>query len=265
MPLTEFQKAVLCLLARNRNPESYVAGGIVLNQAAGTPRFSADVDLFHDVAESVAVSAKADESVLVGHGYIVQWTVQEPAFYRAVAGKDDQALKMEWLFDSAFRFFPVEPNPETGFRLNRWDAAANKILALAGRNEARDFVDVLHLHQEGFSLGALCWAAAGKDPGMTPEMILGEANRNAKFTQEQIDSLQLVKPLSIRELKEVWIEARRRAAELIRQLPPEEVGCLYLEKDGTPVTPDPSGGNFSSLCRHFGCVKGAWPVFCEKI
>ena len=52
MPLTPFQTEVLRLLARNRSPESYVAGGIALN-AAEAVRWSADVDVFHDVEEAV--------------------------------------------------------------------------------------------------------------------------------------------------------------------------------------------------------------------
>ena len=260
MPLTDFQKTVLHLLAQNRNPESYVAGGIVLNQSADTPRFSDDVDVFHDLAECVASSAKADALTLTTSGYSVEWSSQEPFFYRAVIQKTGHILRLEWLFDSAFRFFPIERNQETGFCLNYWDAAINKVLALAGRSEPRDFVDTVCLHQKGFSLGSLCWAAAGKDPGMTPELILGEAARNVRFNQEQIDSLQLSMPISIQSLKQTWIDARHQAEALIQSLPPAEVGCLYLEQSGQPVTPDPLAGSFPSLRRHFGSIKGVWPV-----
>jgi hypothetical protein len=46
--------------------------------------------------------------------------------------------KIEWVFGRAFRFFPVEPDPELGWQSNFWDVAANKILAFAGRSEIRD-------------------------------------------------------------------------------------------------------------------------------
>lgn len=84
----------------------------------------------------------------------------------------DQQLKMEWAYDSAFRFFPVQTDDLCGYRLHDADAATNKVLALAGRSEIRDFVDVLHLHDTYLSLGALVWAASGKDPGFTPEFLL---------------------------------------------------------------------------------------------
>jgi hypothetical protein len=38
---------------------------------------------------------------------------------------------------AAFRFFPVEPDPELGWRLNFWDVAANKVLAFCGRDKLR--------------------------------------------------------------------------------------------------------------------------------
>jgi hypothetical protein len=64
-------------------------------------------------------------------------------------------------FDSAFRFFPVEPDTDLGDRLNFWDAAINKVLALAGRNEIRDYLDVIWLHEQHLQPGAVVWAASG--------------------------------------------------------------------------------------------------------
>jgi hypothetical protein len=54
--------------------------------------------------------------------------------------------EFERVYDSSFRFFPVEPDPALGWRLNFWDAATNKTLALFGRHEFRDYLDVLYLH-----------------------------------------------------------------------------------------------------------------------
>ena len=46
MPLEDFQKEILGLLAKNRNPDSYVAGGLVLNESQSAPRYSNDIDIF---------------------------------------------------------------------------------------------------------------------------------------------------------------------------------------------------------------------------
>ena len=51
MPLSKIQSEILVLLAAHRNPESYVAGAVPLNRDG--PRYSADIDIFHDREESV--------------------------------------------------------------------------------------------------------------------------------------------------------------------------------------------------------------------
>ena len=60
MPLTPFQREIARLLAKHRNPESYVAGGAVINRGTDGVRISDDLDIFHDLAASVATSAEAD-------------------------------------------------------------------------------------------------------------------------------------------------------------------------------------------------------------
>ena len=134
------------------------------------------------------------------------------------------------------------------------------MLALAGRNEARDFVDILHLHHTYLSLGALAWAACGKDPGYTPEFLLDQATRHSAYAQHEINQLHLRKPLDVRDLKHDWIQALDQANVLVKALPPNEIGCLYLGPDNLPVTPDPASPAFPSLKRHTGKTYGAWPT-----
>lgn len=260
MPLTAFQTATLRLLAAHRSPESFLAGGTVLNAGLDTPRYSKDVDIFHDLETSVVTSAETDADTLRQAGYEVEWLLRQPLFQRAEVGLDGNRLLVEWVFDSAFRFFPVEHDEVSGWRLNLHDAATNKLLALMGRGEPRDYLDVLFFHQHHLSLGALCWAAAGKDPGVNPFMILQECQRTTHFRPEQFQDLDLAAPLDLQQWKQTWIAADRAAEDLLPRLPAEEVGCLYLDAQNRPVTPDPSSQEFSKLRRHFGRVGGAWPV-----
>ena len=51
VPLSRIQIDILGLLASQRDPESYVAGATPLNRNA--PRYSADIDIFHDREERV--------------------------------------------------------------------------------------------------------------------------------------------------------------------------------------------------------------------
>ena len=112
MPIAPFEKAVLRLLAANRNPESFVAGATILLREENSHRRSRDIDRFHDAAESVKAAAEADGALLERNGYQVSWDVVEPTFRRALAAREGGRTKLEWVFDSAFRFFPVEPGAE---------------------------------------------------------------------------------------------------------------------------------------------------------
>ncbi len=265
MPLGAFELEVLRLLAANRNPDSYVAGATVLNQDPASPRTSKDVDVFHDTIASLGESCDRDFATLKTAGYeVIEAGRRHDTFCRALVRRGDQQTKIEWVFDSAFRFFPVEPDPQLGWRLNFWDVAVNKVLAFAGRPEIRDWVDVLHLHQRHLHLGALAWAGTGKDPGLSPEAIIRWGGRQAVYRPEDLADLTLAEPVTLPQLKERWLEASSAALDLIARLPLDEVGCLYLDAARKPVCPDTASPGFPKLTRHFGSVKGAWPCIVES-
>ena len=260
MPISDIQAVVLRCIAANRSPESYLAGATVLHRDRKSPRFSQDIDLFHDVEDSIARCAEQDAATLRDAGYPVAWTLRTPTFYRAVVTVGRQQLKVEWAQDSAFRFFPVLQDAFCGYRLHDADAATNKMLALAGRSEVRDFVDVMHLHETYLSLGALAWAACGKDPGFTPEFLLEQAGRHTAYTQADMGRLNLQNPIDPGVLKRKWLAAMEEARNLINLLPPGEIGCLFIGPNQTPVTPNPASIDFRPLIRHHGSVRGAWPT-----
>ena len=80
MPISALQAKILKLISANRSPESHLAGATVLNRADESPPFSQDLDLFHDAAESVAISAERDCETLLGASYDVEWLMRTPAF-----------------------------------------------------------------------------------------------------------------------------------------------------------------------------------------
>ena len=259
MPLTAFQSGVLRILASHRNPNSHVAGGAVINRAEASFRYSEDLDIFHDAAESVALCAEADAKALLAAGYSVEWKFRRESSFRAEASRGEERGRLDWSYDSAFRFFPAEPDDVFGYCLHNADLATNKVLALGGRTEFRDFLDILYLDNSYLSLGAIVWAACGKDPGYTPSLLLDMANRHIRFQESDLKGEHLARPLDLRELKKQWLQARERAEALFLALPEDELGCLYLDSGNQPVTPDPTNTTFSTLKRQRGCVGGAWP------
>lgn len=261
MPLDDFQRGIFAVISKLRSEESYVAGAVVIHRAEESGRFSNDVDIFHDEQSSVAASAIRDARALAAEGYEVDFPKGEPPensmFVRAWVSRGGIRMKMEWVWDSAFRFFPLVPDEVLGFRLHDLDAATNKALAAAGRIEARDFIDLLELDARNMPLGRIIWAASGKDPGLTPERILGFLNQHSRFQQSEIDAVKTVRPLNVVDFKNCWLEMRERAQQLITTLPPETLGAVFVDATGQPV----NAAQFDPAheIAHYGSVRGAWP------
>jgi hypothetical protein len=172
VPLTAFQEELGRLLAANRSEDSYLAGAAAILADANTKRYSQDLDYFHDTPERVATAYESDLQTLTAAGFTVAAELSQPGYIRAVVATADDATKVEWAFDTTWRFMPVIQSDRFGYQLHPIDLAVNKVLALAGRDEPRDLLDTLHCHEHVLSLGALVWAAAGKDPGFSPGSLL---------------------------------------------------------------------------------------------
>ncbi len=264
MPLDDLQRAVFAAIRGYRSPESHVAGAAALHREPASPRFSEEVDIFPDAEVLLAEAAAADLRALEVAGFAVEREKSLPTFHRAWVGRDGRRMKIEWAVDSAFRFFPVVEDPVLGYRLHDVDLAVNKVLAGAGRVTIRDYLDVIHLDESGLSLGALAWAATGKDPGMAPLLVLNELSRNARYYRpEDLSEVRLARPVTVQDLKLKWLEMLRRARALVEVLPEQQVGCLYLDATGKVVTPDPESAGFAGLKRHFGSWRGSWPRVVE--
>ena len=184
VPLTPFQSEILRLLAPNRSPESYVAGGIALN-ARQPIRWSADVDVFHDAEEAVIKCSERDVGTLTQAGYSVRQDLWTPSFRRAWVARAENGVKVEWGQDAAWRFFPIEPDDLLGWRLHRFDALTNKALAMGGRAETRDLVDLVANAAE-YPLHVVCWAACAKDPGYNPLLLINQMQRNSRINPAEL-------------------------------------------------------------------------------
>jgi len=240
MPLTGIQSRVLTLLAGHRSSESHLAGATGIHLSPGTIRYSHDLDFFHETEEAVATAYRMDAEVLKKSGLNMEMVLSQPGFIRARIRDGTEELLIDWAKDSIWRFFPTVQLEDIGWILHPVDLAVNKVLALAGRDEVRDFIDTIYLHESVLPLGALVWAAAGKDPGLNPRMLLELLQRKGQISQEEIRRLDLRHPLDPGELRQKWKAALLDATEWIATRPPQEAGCLYTNPDtGLVVAPQP--------------------------
>ena len=258
MPLTEFQARLGRLLAANRSEDSYLAGAAGLLVAPNTHRFSHDLDYFHDSAARVASAFAADHGTLVANGYTVDTEISQPGLIRAIVCQGGVATKIEWTQDSSWRFMPVMRSDEFGYQLHPIDLATNKVLALAGRDEPRDLLDTVHLHENVLPLGALVWAAVGKDPGYAPLSLLEMLRRRGKVRPEDLAHLDLAAPVDLVQLKSTWISALQEAEDFVLSRPPAETGCLYFSASKRQfVSPGPA--DVGDAVPHFGRPGGVLP------
>jgi hypothetical protein len=245
---------VLRTLAAHRNPESYVAGSIPLHRDG--PRFSGDIDIFHDREERVAAAAAEDVAILEAAGFAVEWLRREPGIYGASVTRQGESTKLEWARDSDFRFYPAMPDELFGYALHLVDIATNKALAAAGRQVPRDVLDLLHIHENHLPLGAVLWAAVGKDPGYSPESLAAEIRRNARYRPDEYEALPMAEPIDAGEVNRRLRAALDAAEQFMRMMPAGKEGLLFLE-DGKPVQPDPR--RMERYTELAGKRHGVWP------
>ena len=242
----------------------YVAGGVALSVALQIQRLSRDLDLFHDTTDAVARSWDRDRRLLGGAGYMVTPLRERPGYVTALIARDEDRFVAEWARDSAFRFFPLVEHPDLGLTLHLFDLATNKVLALVGRVKARDWVDILACDARLQPIGYLAWAACGKDPGFTPQGILEQAKRSARYSQEESDVLAFDgPPPSAADLSRQWHRALDAATEIFGRLPALQVGRAVLTADAGLFTGDAPALSRAlaegDLMFHAGRIGGALP------
>ena len=144
-----------------------LAGGGALVVRGVTTRLTSDLDYFGTSQERVAPLADALELRLSALGFTVERTRSFPGFvrFRVGTGEDSTTVDLGW----DVRLSPPE-RAGGGLVLSEAELAADKVLAVADRGEARDYMDLAALvERRGF------WkaysAAVEKQPGLDPRQL----------------------------------------------------------------------------------------------
>jgi hypothetical protein len=254
VPISKFQSDVLRVLATQRGPDSYIAGGVAINRDG--PRFSADIDIFHDSEARLESAAQADAAALTAAGYGVTWQRVRAGKREATVAGQGETMLLEWATDAAFRFFPTQPDELFGYVLHPVDLATNKAAAAADRRVPRDVVDLVTIHETILPLGAVVCAAVGKFPGVTPEEMLAEITRHSRFTAQEFLALATEAPVDVPGLHRRIRRMIEDAESFIASLPSDAVGVVFMDGD-KPVQPDVNA--LDRYQRNPGAPRGVWP------
>lgn len=161
-----FQRRVAALALAATMPRGFaLAGSGAIREHGLTTRRTADIDLFTPLADPVSFGDAVDEltAQLRGDGFVVRLTRRFELFARLEVLGDDRTVDVDLGVDARGR----EPVVlAIGAVLSEIDAVANKVVALYGRAEARDFLDVDAIRRSGrFTDADLLAAAAEHDAG----------------------------------------------------------------------------------------------------
>lgn len=251
--ITPFQSKMLRIIAMNRSRESHIAGGVALNFTPESPRYSADLDVFHDAEEAVSTASDRDCACLKNEGFTITRRRWEPAYRRVWVEHGGEGTKIEWAQDSAWRFFPAQSDPVLCWRLHPFDALTNKALAMGARAETRDMIGLV-FHTMQFPLSSVVWAACCKDPGWTPMLLLEPMRRNARVEPVAIEEMRArIEPS---ELKSRWLQCAEEAETRFLHAAQAdiEIGVAFLSSDGvvapgtTYPTPNRSAPLLAASC-----------------
>lgn len=235
-----------------------------MNELLAAPRISRDVDLFHDTESALDATWQNDRKLLEGDGFTVRVIRERPSFVEAEITRSGEAVLLQWVRDSAYRFFPLVEHPELGLTLHPFDLATNKVLALVGRLEVRDWIDTIECGERLQPLGYLAWAACGKDPGFSPLALIEHAASTARYSADEVQALAFAgPPPDAGDLSRRWRLQLASARDIVAALPGEEAGKCVLDRTGKLVR-EPASSLTDTFLRdglsfHSGAIRGALP------
>ena len=165
--LTPLQRRLAQLLGELPEARDFaLAGGAALIARGLIGRGTQDLDFFATSATAVADLLPVLEARLDREGLSITRIHDHPGFARLqVAEPGGETVQLDLSHDARQR--PAEAT-DLGLALSQDELAADKVLALFGRAEARDFADVAAL-LEVYPTDRLLELAAVKDPGFSPE------------------------------------------------------------------------------------------------
>jgi hypothetical protein len=160
--LSPLQEQVAAIIAGLAEADGFaLAGGAALIARGDVQRQTRDLDFFGLSGDAVDQLAPAVRRALSAAGLTVGHVQVNPGFVRLIVSDGDDRTELDLASDA--RLFPAEAG-RLAPTLTGEELAVDKVLAVFGRAEARDFADLMALEPR-YGLDRLCELAAEKDLG----------------------------------------------------------------------------------------------------
>jgi hypothetical protein len=220
--LTEYQLEVAGVVSNVTGSKGFaLAGGAALIIQGVVDRPTGDLDFFARESNAVNRVCPDVESALRSTGMTVTRLVDAAGFIRLHVSRDNESCEVDLGHDTR-----LDPEVQTsiGPAVSIEELAADKTLALFGRAEARDFVDVFALAK---LLGEdrLCELAAHKDRGFTQRHFAEALGAFSRLDREEFD-VDVGTFFAIRQWSNEW-----RSRLVARELQPDDPGTSRSRND----------------------------------
>ncbi|MBM3237897.1 nucleotidyl transferase AbiEii/AbiGii toxin family protein [Candidatus Poribacteria bacterium] len=194
--ITQFQREFLEAFFE-QTQAFFLTGGTALSGFYLHHRYSQDIDLFtvqsevfaHIPALILQTAQRMDAKLT---------TIQtEPMVRRYLLSRGEESIIVDGVKDIAVQIVQEKPKFGNVVVDSLEDICSNKICAIVGRGEIKDYIDLYFLHQHGYTIQKYLPFAQQKDTGVSKATIAYVLSE-VKFLQI---SDYMVKPLSIEELQ----------------------------------------------------------------
>ena len=182
--LSDLQRRVAEIVAGLPEASGFVlAGGGALIARGDVDRLTRDLDFFTIDPAHVDLLLPVLEDALRAAGWTVVEETVVAGFARFVVDDGVERTGVDLAADA--RLLPAEPS-EFGLLLSAEELAVDKVLAIFGRAEARDFIDLAALEPR-FGLERLCRLALEKDVGFRQSVLLDMLGRFGRLPRDEFD------------------------------------------------------------------------------
>jgi predicted nucleotidyltransferase component of viral defense system len=202
--LTNLQKKILHSLSLLPDKDAfYLTGGTALSAIFLKHRRSNDLDFFTNTEELILPLSQKLEASLIKEGFKIERLRGFHSFVELSVSSDNDSTVIHFGLDSPFRFEqPSDFDEIPGIKVDSLiDIATNKLLALFGRAELRDFIDIYFLVKKHFNKVELVEKAAQKDPGFDLYWLGIAMERINDFTDDSPDLHLLARSCTMNDLK----------------------------------------------------------------